>query len=623
MVLTTTTTPLNDVVDVRSHNPPRHNQWVKTDRTAKECWDSIIAEHAKKTDMALSEAEVLLNAVKFDGNSNIDTHVADLRMKRRAVNDLCTTALSDQEFKGIIIHSIIPTDHWMPILLSLYQMPTSSNIISHLQTHAATLCAMRKGPSQSQALVARAPPTHRCCNPNCKACDKTQHMMENCYWPGGEKEATTNNMANTTRHFVLAARMTTIEVDHNEEGLIVQDGSTGERIYEWNGTHSFWQWEEPDSDSESASSAEFSEWSSTFGSETESFTDYSEMRDETDLDMPPLTDFSDNKEEDVHEDDEMPPLVDPDFDEDEAEEIGQFACEADPARMAFVTTTFEGCTPSVTLTFMDSSASNYFFHNCEDFVEYTPVAFCTGSSAIEGKGTFEILGQGTVTKTFRLDGKDVKLTFKNALHSLSLAANLISMSTLDKADPNINPLELVATDLWGPSRTASPSGKTYMMIFVDSGTSFKAGEFLADKADDMTMAAFDSHHPGVVPAEAFSKRCQDVSFLHVFGSTCWVKKPTSGGVLVDSRSKLKDRSKKCIFLGYAGSNYHVLNQLGHMFVSRDVILDEGPAHQTMSVGETEDEPPLNTSATSTSSSSSPVTPPTELMHTAPVELTLH
>ncbi len=54
---------------------------VKTDGTAKECWDSIIAEHAKKTDMALSEAEVLLNSAKFDRNSDINAHVADLRMK--------------------------------------------------------------------------------------------------------------------------------------------------------------------------------------------------------------------------------------------------------------------------------------------------------------------------------------------------------------------------------------------------------------------------------------------------------------------------------------------------------------------------------------------------------------
>ncbi|KAK0221147.1 hypothetical protein EDD85DRAFT_960314 [Armillaria nabsnona] len=161
---------------------------VKTDGTAKECWDSIIAEHAKKTNMALSEAEASLNGAKFNGNSNIDTHVADLCTKRHAVNDLHTTALSDQEFKGIIIRSIISTDHWMPILPSLYQMPTSSDVISHLQTHAGTLRAMGKGPSQSQALAAGAPPTCGCRNPDCKACNKTQHTTENCYWPGGGKE---------------------------------------------------------------------------------------------------------------------------------------------------------------------------------------------------------------------------------------------------------------------------------------------------------------------------------------------------------------------------------------------------------------------------------------------------
>lgn len=51
--------------------------------------------------------------------------------------------------------------------------------------------------------------------------------------------------------------------------------------------------------------------------------------------------------------------------------------------------------PAITLTFMDSGASDYFFRNREDFIDYKPVAFRTGSSAIEGKGTFEILGQGT------------------------------------------------------------------------------------------------------------------------------------------------------------------------------------------------------------------------------------
>ncbi|PBK72085.1 hypothetical protein ARMSODRAFT_1016071 [Armillaria solidipes] len=143
---------------------------VRTDGTAKECWESIIAEHVKKTDMALSEAETSLNAVKFDSTGDLDAYISELRTKKLAVNDLHKTPLTDQEFHGIIIRSILPTDNWMPILPSLYQMPTSSDIISHLQTHAATLRAVGKGPSASQALAAgSSAPTRRCSNPDCKA----------------------------------------------------------------------------------------------------------------------------------------------------------------------------------------------------------------------------------------------------------------------------------------------------------------------------------------------------------------------------------------------------------------------------------------------------------------------
>ncbi len=59
------------------------------------------------------------------------------------MNDLHTTPLSDQDFCRIIIRSIIPTDNWMPILPSLYMMPTSSNIISHLQNALLRLSVLQ------------------------------------------------------------------------------------------------------------------------------------------------------------------------------------------------------------------------------------------------------------------------------------------------------------------------------------------------------------------------------------------------------------------------------------------------------------------------------------------------
>ncbi|KAK0224225.1 hypothetical protein IW262DRAFT_1459279 [Armillaria fumosa] len=293
---------------------------VKTDRTAKECWDSVAAEHAKEINMALSEAEVSLNTANFDGNSDINIHIANLCMKWQAVNDLQSMALSDQEFKRIIIHSIISTDHWMPILPSLYSMPMSSDVIFHLQTHAATLCAVGKGPANSQALVAGA-------------------------------------------------------------GTPVA------------------------------------------------------VKRDTDSKMPAFSDVDDNDDEVVTEDknEEMPPLVGTDASKKDVESIGHFTCKADPTMTAFVTTTFEGHTPAITLTFIDSGASDYFFRNCNNFMEYMPVAFHTGLLAVEGKGTFNILGQSTATKVFRLNGRDVKLMFKNALQLPSLATNLISISALDKA----------------------------------------------------------------------------------------------------------------------------------------------------------------------------------------------
>ncbi len=134
-----------------------------------------------------------------------------------------------------------------------------------------------------------------------------------------------------------------------------------------------------------------------------------------------------------------------------------------------------------------------------------------------------------------------------------------------------------------------------------------------------------SRHPGVVPAEAFSKRRQDVSFLRVFGSILLGEETHVWRCFGGRRKQIRGSIEEVHILGYAGSNYRVLDQSGRVFVSRDVIFDEGPAHRTMSVGETEDEPPLNTSATP-ASSSSPVTPPatspTEPTPTVPTEPTL-
>jgi len=60
-----------------------------------------------------------------------------------------------------------------------------------------------------------------------------------------------------------------------------------------------------------------------------------------------------------------------------------------------------------------------------------------------------------------------------------------------ETEKDILPLDLVAFDLWGPSRVQSIGGKLYLMITIDAGTSFKHGAYLPDKLDSTTLAAFE------------------------------------------------------------------------------------------------------------------------------------
>ena len=59
-------------------------------------------------------------------------------------------------------------------------------------------------------------------------------------------------------------------------------------------------------------------------------------------------------------------------------------------------------------------------------------------------------------------------------------------------EKDLVPLELVAFDLWGPSRVQSAGAKVYMMMIVDAGTSYKSGAYLPDKLDSTTIPTFDA-----------------------------------------------------------------------------------------------------------------------------------
>ena len=59
---------------------------------------------------------------------------------------------------------------------------------------------------------------------------------------------------------------------------------------------------------------------------------------------------------------------------------------------------------------------------------------------------------------------------------------------------NLAPLELVAFNLWGPSCVESGGRKFYMMLIVNSGTSYKHDVYTTDKSDSTTIEVFNSFH---------------------------------------------------------------------------------------------------------------------------------
>jgi hypothetical protein len=86
-------------------------------------------------------------------------------------------------------------------------------------------------------------------------------------------------------------------------------------------------------------------------------------------------------------------------------------------------------------------------------------------------------------------------------------------------EKNLQPLELVSFDLWGPSRVQSGGGKTYFLPIIDGGTSFKHGAYLTDKSDSSTISAFNMFR-----SRAESVTGRKIQRLHTdraYDSTAW------------------------------------------------------------------------------------------------------
>jgi hypothetical protein len=74
---------------------------------------------------------------------------------------------------------------------------------------------------------------------------------------------------------------------------------------------------------------------------------------------------------------------------------------------------------------------------------------------------------------------------------------------------------------------------------------------------------------GITPYEAWYGTKPSVNHLRVFGSTCYALVPK------EKRTKLENRSMKCMLLGYSDEKkgYRLLSN-GKFIISRDVVFDE-------------------------------------------------
>jgi transposase InsO family protein len=661
---------------------------VVTTGTAKEAWDSIQAEWGKSTDMRRSHAQEALNKTTYDEGTDIQEHVKLLRIRKAAVDNLGTSVMSDETWRGIIIRSIPPTAKWLPVIPSLYAMSSSADIVSTLFAHGMIIGVTTKANANASNTVLVARTTNEGCgNPGCKAKKRSTHTTDNCYWPGGGKEGQfPPNFGQRSRANVVTSGSTTSQPEHfvlsaiipntpGQSGILIDDPP---RALISQGFQSFQKGKVPTFMDSGASDTMFVS--------RNVFSDYKSVT--------PRKGDSAKAENGSFE------IV------GEGHVVQRYQVDG---KERDITYTRALHTPAlnanlVSVGALDKAGLITTFGNGKGVTCKADGTVVLSGRNVNGMYLLEsidnppdnTLAMTSLSKPTSLEQWHRRLAHCSPLTIQEMAKNnlvdglIISETTINgkcedcilgrqtrrpfdgETEKDLEALDLVAFDLWGPSRVQSAGGKLYLMIIVDGGTSYKYGVYLSDKSDTTTISAFDnfrikaetltgrkirrvrtdrafesaawedyckshgiiheftapyssaqnglaerairttiddvrtllrdsnlSHsywaeagaysidtrnvipsrrHPGRIPTEAFSGKRQDISYLRVFGAKCWAKVPIAHGA-----SKLDPRSVECRLLGYASGsgNYKVQDVTSRrVFVSRDVIFEEGQPRRT-------------------------------------------
>src|SRR6202522_395222 len=518
---------------------------VVTTGTAKDAWDSIQTEWGKSTDMRRSYAQEALNKTTYDEGTYIQEHIKLLRTRKAAVDNLDASVMSDEAWRGVIIRSIPPTARWLPVIPSLYAMASSADIISTLLAHGMIIGRNTKTTaiSSNTVLVARTI-GEGCSNPNCKAKKRSTHTTADCYWPGGGKEGQfppnfgQRNRANTiisgsttskAEHFVLSAMIpdtpgrSRILIDDSPRALINQH------------FQNFQKGKVPTFMDSGASDTMFVS--------RNVFSDYKPVT--------PQKGDSAKAENGSFE------IV------SEGHVVQRYQVDG---RERDITYTHALHTPTlnanlVSVGALDKAGLTTTFGNGKGVTCKADGTVVLSGRNINGMYLLETidnppdntLAMTSLSKPTSLEQWHRRLAHCSPLTIQEMARNnlidglVISETTMSgqcedcimgrqtrrpfdgETVKDLAPLDLVAFDLWGPSRVQSAGGKIYLMIIVDGGTSYKYGAYLSNKSDDTTISAFDSFR---IKAETLTGRkiCR-MRTDRAFESTAWEDYCKSHGII--------------------------------------------------------------------------------------------
>jgi transposase InsO family protein len=480
---------------------------VVTTGTAKEAWDSIQTEWGRSTDMRRSHAQEALNKTTYVEGTDIQEHVKLLRTRRAAVDNLSTSVMSDETWRGIIIRSIPPTTKWLPVLPSLYALSSSADIVSTLFAHGMIIGRDTKASSGSSNTVLAARTTEGCTNPNCKAKKRSTHTTANCYWPGGGKEGQfpanfgQKNRANVVtsesqpEHFVLSA---IIPNTTGQSGIVFDDPSSlSPTALISQGFQNFQNGKVPTFMDSGASDTMFVS--------RDAFTNYKSVA--------PRRGDSAKAENGSFE------IV------GEGNVVQRYEVDGKEKEVTYTRALH---TPTlnanlVSVSALDKAGLTTTFGNGKGIARKADGTVVLTGRNVSGMYLLQAVDSSpnnnfamiSLSKPTSLEQWHRRLTHCSPLTIQEMARNglvdglIISESTINgkcedcilgrqtrrpfdgETEKDLKVLDLVAFDLWGPSRVQSAGGKIYLMIIIDGGTSYKYGVYLSDKSDATTIPAFE------------------------------------------------------------------------------------------------------------------------------------